>query len=90
MSDVAAIAWRLFRRRTGYGLRHLVALTVALIGVVGVLAVPFWWLAEQGQGIVGVGGFVIAAALYLSTLAVVLATCAVIVTRRVIRRLLAA
>jgi hypothetical protein len=88
MADVAAIAWRLFRRRTGYRLYHLLALVIALVAVIGLLAVPFWWLAEQGAGVVGLGGFVIASALYLFSLTVVLAVSAVAVGRRIIRRFL--
>jgi hypothetical protein len=86
MADVAAIAWRIFRRRTGYRLYHLLALVIALIAVIGLLAVPFWWLGEQGDGVVGVGGFVVASVLYLCSVTIVLAVSAVAVGRRVIRR----
>lgn len=88
MSDVAAIAWRIFRRRTGYRLYHLLALVIALIVVIGLLAVPFWWLGEQGDGVVGVGGFVVASVLYLCSVTVVLAVSAVAIGRRIIRRFL--
>jgi hypothetical protein len=60
----APVLW-LLRRTAGIRLHHLVGLVLVLVVGLAALAVPFWLLAEQVDGMLGPVGFAIAALLYL-------------------------
>jgi hypothetical protein len=82
----APAVW-LLRYVTGYRLYHLLALIVALSVTLGGMALPFWWLGEQADALIGPVGFVIVAIVYLYAAMLVLALAAIAVGRLLLGRL---
>jgi hypothetical protein len=92
MRAFAAPALWLLRHATGLRLYHLLGLAFALAATLAAMAVPFWWLAEQADGVLGPLGFAIAALAYLYATVLVLAFAALLAARMLagrIRRTLA-
>lgn len=82
----APAVW-LLRYVTGYRLYHLFALIIALTLALAGMALPFWWLGEQTDAVMGPAGFVIVAIVYLYAAMLVLALAAIAVGRLLLGRL---
>jgi hypothetical protein len=83
---VAPALW-LLRRTTGVRLHHLIGLVLVLVVGLAALAVPFWWLADQVDGMLGPVGFAIAALLYLYAAVLALGVAAALIGRVLLGRL---
>jgi hypothetical protein len=82
----APVLW-LLRRTTGVRLGHLIGLLLVLPVGLAALAVPFWWLAEQMDGVLGPVGFAIAALLYLYAAVLALGAAAALIGRLLLGRI---
>jgi Na+-driven multidrug efflux pump len=87
MRIYAAPALWLLRRTTGVRLHHVVGLVLVLVVGLAALAVPFWWLAEQVNGVLGPVGFAIAALLYLYAAVLALGVAAALIGRVLLGRI---
>jgi Na+-driven multidrug efflux pump len=87
MRVYAAPALWLLRRTTGVRLHHVVGLVLVLVVSLAALAVPFWWLAEQVNGVLGPVGFAIAALLYLYAAVLALGVAAALIGRVLLGRI---
>ena len=82
----APILW-LLRRTTGVRVHHLIGLVLAFVVGLAALAVPFWWLAEQVDGMLGPVGFALAALLYLYAALLALGVAAALIGRVLLGRI---
>jgi hypothetical protein len=87
MHGIAAPAYWLIRRLTGYRVYHLLALVLVVAAALGALAIPFWQLAEWADGVAGFVGFAIVSLAYLYAAMLVLLASTIIAGGLVVRRI---
>lgn len=87
MNMTADLLWSFVRWATGVRLYHVVALALALLALLLGLALPFWWIGERADAVVGVAGWLMAAAAYALTATAIVVFAAIRVGRTVLLRL---
>jgi len=87
MKAYASPALWFLSRATGLRNQHVVAAAAAVTVLLVAMALPFWWLGEQADGVAGLFGILFVLFAYLSTATVVVVSAVVLAGRFALTRI---